>query len=218
MNKYIERYIPMVDFIADIMGDNTEVILHDVTDCSNSVVAIRNNHISGRTVGAPLTDLGLRILKEANDTKRNYLAGYVGYSKDGNKTKSSTWLIRDDDDVIVGMLCVNSDYSELTRAVDVLNNFLGKQHLPSAPQVEEQTEYFNMSVTDLVDNNLKKVWPDLGEGRTKLSQKEKVEIVTRLYEMGTFYMKGSVACVAERIGSSIPTVYRYLNSLKKNAE
>lgn len=218
MNKYLERYIPMVDFLADIMGDNTEVILHDVTDCSNSVVAIRNNHISGRSVGAPLTDLGLRILKEANDTKVDYLSGYVGYSKDGNKTKSSTWLIRDDEDQIVGMLCVNSDYSELTRAVDVLSNFLGKQHLPAVPQVEDQTEYFNMNVTDLVENNLKKAWPAYGEEQVKLNQKEKVEIVTRLYEMGTFYMKGSVACVAERIGSSIPTVYRYLNALKKNPD
>lgn len=218
MNKYLEKFVPMVDFLADIMGDNTEVILHDVTDCSNSVVAIRNNYISGRTIGAPLTDLGLRILKEANDTKVNYLAGYVGYSKDGNKTKSSTWLIRDDDDVIVGMLCVNSDYNELSRAIDVLSSFLGKQHLPAAPLVEDRTEYFNMSVSDLVENNLKKVWPEYGNGQGKLSQKEKVEIVTKLYEMGTFYMKGSVACVAERIGSSIPTVYRYLNTLKRNPE
>ena len=79
----------------------------------------------------------------------------------------------------------------------------------------EDTEYFNMNVNELVENNLKKAWPGYSPDHPKLSQKEKVDIVSRLNDMGTFYMKGAVAAVADQIGSSIPTIYRYLNTLKK---
>ena len=109
MNPYLNRYVSLVDFLADTFGKNTEVILHDVSDCNNSVVAIRNGHISGRKKGSPLTDLGLKILKEASETNTDYMAGYTGYAKDGNVTKSSTWIIRDDAGEIVGLLCINSD-------------------------------------------------------------------------------------------------------------
>lgn len=143
------------------------------------------------------------------------MAGYTGYARDGSMTKSSTWIIRDDNGKIVGMLCVNTDYSELKTMQEALKSFADKMELPILPQTDNKVEYFNMNVSELVDNNLKKVWSGYGMEHPKLSQKEKVEIVSRLNDMGTFYMKGSVACVAERIGSSIPTVYRYLNTMKK---
>ena len=215
MNPYLNRYVSRVDFLADAFGKNTEVILHDVADCSISVVAIRNGHISGRKKGAPLTDLGLKILKEASETNTDYMAGYTGYARDGGMTKSSTWIIRDDSGKIVGLLCVNTDYSELKTMKEALKVFADKMELPIMPQADSKVEYFNMYDRERVDNNLKKVWSGYGTEHPKLSQKEKVEIVSRLNEMGTFYMKGSVACVAERIGSSIPTVYRYLNTMKK---
>ena len=178
MNPYLNRYVSLVDFLADAFGKNTEVILHDVADCSSSVVAIRNGHISGRKKGAPLTDLGLKILKEASETNTDYMAGYTGYARDGGMTKSSTWIIRDDSGKIVGLLCVNTDYSELKTMQEALKVFADKMELPIMPQADSKVEYFNMNVSELVDNNLKKVWSGYGTEHPKLSQKEKVEIVS----------------------------------------
>jgi len=53
MNKKLDAYITLVDFLADFMGENTEVVLHDLTDWRHSIMAIRNGHITGRKVGAP---------------------------------------------------------------------------------------------------------------------------------------------------------------------
>ncbi|GEB80630.1 hypothetical protein DDE01_20450 [Desulfovibrio desulfuricans] len=53
----IERYVPLVDFLGAFLGEDCEVVLHDVRNPDNSVLAIANNHISGRRKGAPLTDL-----------------------------------------------------------------------------------------------------------------------------------------------------------------
>lgn len=216
MNPYLNKYVSLVDFLADAFGKNTEVILHDVSDCASSVVAIRNGHISGRKKGSPITDLGLKILKEANESDTEYIAAYAGYARDGSMTKSSTWIIRDEQNKVAGLLCINTSFAELKTLQDTLQSLADKMELPVISQTENQVEYFNMNVSELVDTNLRRVLP--AYEKEKLTQKDKIEIVSKLNDMGTFYMKGAVACVAERIGSSIPTVYRYLNTLKRNKE
>lgn len=44
----VEEMIPMVDFLAEVMGESVEVVLHDVTDTESSIVYIRNGELSGR--------------------------------------------------------------------------------------------------------------------------------------------------------------------------
>lgn len=46
-----------------ISGEDTEVLLHDVSDLDHSIVAILNGGISGRSVGGPAMDLVLSILE-----------------------------------------------------------------------------------------------------------------------------------------------------------
>ena len=47
-NSKLQKYIPLVDFFAAVLGKNSEVVLHDLTDPDHSIIAIRNNHISNR--------------------------------------------------------------------------------------------------------------------------------------------------------------------------
>lgn len=218
MNPYLSRYVSLVDFLAETFGKNTEVVLHDVEDCASSVIAIRNGHISGREEGSPLTDVGLKILQEAIENNSSYVTGYTNCGRDGSLTKASAWIIRDDSGRVAGMLCVNSDYSEFRTIQEALNTLAEKMSLPITAQADQPADCCSRNVNELVDNNLRKVWSGYGTDHPRLSQREKVEIVSKLNDMGTFYMKGSVACVAERIGSSIPTVYRYLNTMKKNGQ
>lgn len=56
--EILKLYIPIVEFIGEICGNNYEIVLHDISQPDSSIVAIKNNHISGREVGGPLTDLG----------------------------------------------------------------------------------------------------------------------------------------------------------------
>ncbi len=43
MNPLLKPFFPLVDFLADVFGEDVEVVLHDVLDINKSVVAIRNN-------------------------------------------------------------------------------------------------------------------------------------------------------------------------------
>jgi predicted transcriptional regulator YheO len=74
----IMKYLSMVNFIADICGPKYEVVLHDLSKPEKSVIAIRNNHISGRDIGSPITDLALKILKQREYDKTEFITNYKG--------------------------------------------------------------------------------------------------------------------------------------------
>lgn len=212
MHKLLETYLPMVDFIADCMGENTEVVLHDLTDWHKSVVAIRNGHISGREVGSPITDLSLDILKTASFEQLPYMANYQGMSKNGHQLKSSTYFIKDETGAMVGMLCVNMDFHALIEAHAQLSTLISALGVQSRGGI---TENFTMNVGELVQANLKRICPNLEDLVGKMNQKDKLEIVEKLDDLGTFLVKGSIGCVAENLGVSVPTIYRYLNMIRK---
>ena len=84
MNPYLEKFVPLMDFIAEFLGRNTELVLHDLSDLERSVVAIRNGHISQRQIGAPITDLALQLLNEAKYKGLPFIANYQGKAFNGH--------------------------------------------------------------------------------------------------------------------------------------
>ena len=64
MYKSLEPYAKLVDFLSAALGDNCEIALHDLTSKDQEIVAISNNPISGRGVGAKLSNLSLHYLEE----------------------------------------------------------------------------------------------------------------------------------------------------------
>ncbi|WP_312640395.1 PAS domain-containing protein [Hydrogenoanaerobacterium sp.] len=213
MNKYVSAYLPLVDFIADCMGENTEVVLHDLTDYHQSVVAIRNGNISGRSVGSPITDLSLKVLKAATFEQTPYMANYQGVAKNGHMLKSSTYFIKDDSERFVGMLCINTDYHNLVSSRNLLTEMIAMMKIPN--ESAAISENLNMNVHELVMNNIHRICPDIGNLAETMQQREKMEIVDKLNEMGTFMIKGAISYVADALRVSVPTIYRYLNLVKK---
>jgi len=213
MNKYVEQYVSFIDFLSQFFGKSTEIVLHDLTDWNNSVVAIKNGHISGRDIGSPVTDLILQILNEARYNEKPYFVDYQSRSKEGHVLKSATYFIKDRHYNIVGMLCINSDCQGLVEARNLLGKMISAMNIPE--ETAEITETLHGNVMDLLENNIRKVYPDVSIKPHELTYKEKMEIVAQLNDLGTFLMKGSVSYVAERLKTSVPTIYRYLNLLKK---
>ena len=50
MNETVRRFLPMVDFLEQILGKNREIVLHDFSDPDHAIVDIRNGIVSGRKV------------------------------------------------------------------------------------------------------------------------------------------------------------------------
>ena len=63
MHKLLEPYAALVPFLGVALGDNVEIALHDLTSPQQEVVAIANGEISGREVGAKLSNLSVHYLE-----------------------------------------------------------------------------------------------------------------------------------------------------------
>jgi len=226
--EYVREFIPFVDFLADILGPSSEVVLNDLMDLNHSVMAIRNSHVSHRQVGDPATDLALRTMKAGKTEKRDYLANYKGVSQGKHSLRSSTYFLRFEGE-IVGMICINTDDSALDdlqeQVLKVLTNY---KHLNSpniyqakAAPVNEEThdtlvapEHLTTSITDLAREVTQTVCAKYGVSVEYLKQNEKLEIVRSLYHQGYFLLKDSVSEAAKIIKVSDPSVYRYLQTVK----
>jgi predicted transcriptional regulator YheO len=208
IQKSIDSYIPIADFIADIGGKDCEVVLHDVHNLENSIVYIRNNHVSGRIKGGPLTDLGLKLLKEKAYAKKDFVTNYPSSTKDGKILRSSTFYLKDDEGELIGMLCVNMDVTRAKSMKDYLEEYVGGRE---DEQGTDDTEHLSTSIEDLVQDTIKETISDAGIPPERMTPEEKMERVQTLNSKGIFMIKGAVTQVADILSVSENTVYRYLN-------
>ena len=88
MHKLLEPYAALVPFLGVALGDNVEIALHDLTSPEQEVVAIANGEISGREVGAKLSNLSVHYLETKQYEKSDYVMNYKTAGPDGKHTGS----------------------------------------------------------------------------------------------------------------------------------
>ena len=208
MDARLEPYRTLVSFLGEALGPDYEVVLHDLTSEEGTIAAIVNNNISGRTEGAPLSNMALRFIHGKVYEKQPYMAGYQGASQAKGRLRSSTMFIKDGSELI-GMLCINFDAAKYSRMAQELSGPLRGPSEPG-PSVGWKTlsslpDAVQAAITDVTGSALP---PD------RLTMDEKIRIVEDLQQAGIFYMKGAVSEVAAQLGSSEATIYRYLSKLK----
>ena len=118
----IEQYIPIVKFLGEALGKNYEIALHDLTKPENSIVAIANGELSGRSVGGPVTDFVLKVLKKGNIEHRPYLCNYHAKDNKGHVSLSSSFFIHDEKNKTIGVLCINHNISPYLTARKFLSD------------------------------------------------------------------------------------------------
>lgn len=228
---WIQRYMKLTEFLGSVLGPDYEVVLHDLGDADKSIIAIANGHVSGRTIGAPLTSVALQSIINHSYETQDYRLNYVGVA--GSKLlRSSTFFVKDEEGRLVGMLCINFDdsrYRELSdrilklRHPDVFveTNFAYNEEaaaVRAAPPPTEVSESFPNSLTELTDHLLDEELRSREANGERLSHRDKLALVEILNDKGIFMMKGAVKYVAEKLGCSQTTIYRYLNRMNGGSE
>ena len=211
MDARLEPYRTLVSFLGEALGPDYEVVLHDLTSEEGTIAAIVNNNISGRTEGAPLSNMALRFIHGKVYEKQPYVAGYQGASQAKGRLRSSTMFIKDNGQLI-GMLCINFDAGKYSRIAQELLALCGAHTEPSSTGIG--VENFVSSLPDAVQAAITDVTGSAGLPPDRLTMDEKIRIVEDLQQAGIFYMKGAVSEVAAQLGSSEATIYRYLSKLK----
>ena len=103
----VEDMIPLADFIADVAGESVEVVLHDIRDAETSIRYIRNGCLSGRQIGDGTTDAALKLIQDGRAESRDYVANYSGKSLENHEFRCATYFIKNPEDQLIGLLCVN---------------------------------------------------------------------------------------------------------------
>lgn len=214
MNPALDPYIFIVDFLADFLGENAEVVLHDFGDLEHSVVKIRHGHVSGRQVGDPSTDFVMRVLKREISPDTQYVCNYEGISIHKTRLKCSSFYIRDGKGKIVGMLCINLEIEQYIKAKEYLDSILLNLGPGSTVREEKITENFGQSISELIESGIQRAVSCYDCAVDRLTYAEKEQIIERINNEGIFLLKGAVSKVAQALNISEPTVYRYLSKLK----
>lgn len=209
----LTHYERMADGIARCFGPACEVVVHSLEDTNRSVVKIVNGHVTGRTVGAPVTDLGLEILAGAFGEEGDVVGPYVSTTSTGNTLHSVTNLIRNGKGRIIGFLCINFNTSaSLSEVVSVFGRESRERPINTVH------EHYSRNVHDLVADTYRGVLEPLRlqNGISPLELNRRV--VAELHRKGIFNIKGSVEIVAECMGVSKFTVYNYLRKHRSEAQ
>ena len=223
MNSILQQYVLLTEFLGHALGPDYEIVLHDLTDKNKSVIAIANNDISGREIGAPLTNFALKIIKEKLYLKQDYCLHYQGVSINGKNLRSCTQFIKENGKLL-GMLCINFDdtrYQEFKDTVLHLchpNHFIEKYYSAETSRRginADSTEKFHNMAEDVAADAIDYEIAKIGVEPERLTADERIHIIATLEENGIFLLKGAVNKASIRLQCSQASIYRYISHIKK---
>ena len=209
----LERYIPLVQFMGKICGKNYEIILHDVSTPERSVIAACNEHLSGRRVGDPMTELAKELVRTGAYKEHDYVANYEGRTRGGKRFVSSTYFIKEKGQ-LVGLICVNHDVEDILVLSERLSNLVHAFSLPMEDERAAYTENLDDSIPELSSNLIHSTILGYGIPSDAMHASDKLDILRSLDAQGVFQTKGSSGRVAKELHISEPTVYRYLRRIR----
>ena len=212
--QILTGYIPFAKTITKMFGPQCEVVIHDLTQPQSSVIFTINNHVTGREIGQSFDHLVKKVLL-SDEFKEDHLSGYVWKTKDQRMIKSSTTLIRDNQQQVIGAFCINYDVNVIHQMKAMLDTLMpGNTPIEQIlPENKSKQEASIDNVEDIVDQLIQQII--VNSQHPFMKRHEKIELIRFMDEKGIFLMKGSVDKVAKRLEISKVTVYSYLDEIKK---
>lgn len=201
----------LAEGVVAVVGPHCEVEVHDFTDLEHSIVAIAGN-LTGRRPGAPVPDVDF-IAQGLNADQPD---GFNYRYKIGLRTlQASTIWVRDPDGTPLGAVSINLDNSNLQRARELLDLMSISTQTVSNYVIEDNT--FAHDLDELIRNAINSYLRESGlPGTVDLSPADKLRLVERLEERGLFQIRGAAQKVADLLGISRASVYKYRSTLKED--
>lgn len=206
----LESYKELIPNLGEYLGDGYEIILHSLENLQHSVIANVNGHYSGRTNGAPITDLALSMLSKLKEDPSHACCPYMNRSKTGIPLRSSTIPIFGEEKRIIGLLCINF-YTDIS-----LSQLLSKFSFDASSlcsDAKEVQENFAENTDELIESVLIETQSRILKDSTISSPNRNKKIIEELYYKGIFNIKDAVTKVANLLGISKNTVYMHIRNL-----
>ena len=208
-HQIFEHYIRVGEIIAEKFSPYLEVIIHDLKDPEHSIIAIFNNHITGRKIGDGTSDIGYKKLANKLPDK---IVNYENTSPSGAKLKSSTLTIRNGHGKIIGSMAFNFDLTPFENVQEFFNTITqtSKSKLDDFPK---QEQFFVWSVRDDLEQALNKYIIANGLQGKVLTRKDKLNVVVLMKKEGHIKKRGAMSILSELLAITRPTLYKYLKEV-----
>lgn len=217
MNPTLEKYIPLLEFLSHVLGPRSEIVLQDIgSGLTSSVVYIKNN-LSGREIGAPATDFLIATLRDKDYEQQDFITNYQTTTATGLTLQSSSFFIKDELGELIGMICINSDKSQLQTLEQLLVEGLATIQREKAEELPTQdiTENFYLNADHVVQATIQQMTNGRDLHAAPLLKREKIKIVEALHDRGFFELKDAVVKVAQAFQMSEVSIYKYIQEIKK---
>ena len=197
-----QNLLAQLQQVADGLGRTLapfcEVVLHDLTEPEHAILAIHNN-LSGRSVGAPATELGLA--RAADPAFEQVIANYPNTFPDGRLAKSTSIGIKDSQGHYVAALCLNVDLTVFRSLNTMLTQF---GSVDTAASVSETMRPSGAAAIRLHNDPFA---ARLGSTPRALKADERKALMRELKEAGLSDVRRAMDIVAAYLTVSRATVY-----------
>jgi len=206
--EILSHYIKMGEILSEMFKPNLEVIIHDLRFPEHSIIAIFNNHITGRTVGEGTSDLGY---EKVEGKVPDQVVNYKNESPDGKPLKSSSLTIRNSKNDIIGSLGLNYDITIFEEFSNALSYLTGTT---KNPITQDSESFFYGSTKEDIGIAIKHFRVSNGLSHKVLSKQDKYKILEYLIKAGHLNKRGAVPIISEALAITRPTVYKYIKDIK----
>jgi predicted transcriptional regulator YheO len=207
--ELLESYRVVVKALKEFFGESVEIVLHTLLDNQSTIIAIENGHITGRKIGDSLTEAGKYVIEKLKGGL-DYFGPYESLSYKRKKLRSITIGIRNRNNDLIGLLCLNMDLSN----IEVMNKFTSFFLTFQESKREVLSKITSLDYDEAIERAFNEVYSILSS-KSSSNKIDNFTIVSELYRRGFFKLKNSVSFVANKLGISIYTVYAYLRKLEK---
>lgn len=216
-------YIELVEFLGKVLGPDYEIVLFDLRNNKNEIIALSNGRISERSIGDPITEHIQSKIDDREYERSDYIVNYRGIVRGNKFIRCSTKFITDDEDKLIGILCVNFDDTRFEKISSEILKLCHPDSLVERIKFEriddssilESTESLDLSIFDIANKIINNILSNIDTPIEKLNMDSKINIVSTLNSKGIFELKSSIPLVASKLKISEATLYRYINNLEK---
>ena len=194
----------VADSIAALFPGMCEVVIHDLLDMDHSAIYLVGN-VTGRKIGSPMTDLGVKALRDGQVEK---LSGYITHTKDGKILRCSAPFIKDRQGNYFAAMAINVDVSILAAMQTMVS---GLFPLVSQP-IDES---FSNDLDEVIMQKIVLAASRMSKPVTGMDRQEKLKLVSYLDQEGVFNWRNAVPKVAEILGVTRSTIYNYIKEVSK---
>lgn len=195
----------VLDLIARHFGENVEVVLHDFSAGVNSpqsLVDIRNGHVTGRKIGDCASKRGMQAVK--GEMIDGDIYNEIIYTEKGTILRGSSYSIKDEDGKVVGSICINQDITDSVKYENYLRQVNGYNTHPTNTQ----------DVLEVMNEVVEEAFIAVGKHPATMTKEDKIAFIKFLDDRGMFLISKSGPRICEILGISKFTLYNYLEIIR----